>query len=100
MPFLPIEGCLLDYVMHRPRFKDVCSVYLVIWLSKPATLQHQQNEPQTLPATRIQQRRQIQRKSQPTMPTGTNQPVVSKTSNKNPVAREVSSMGNAQHQRQ
>jgi len=30
---LHIEGCLLDYVMHQPRFKDACSVYLVIWLN-------------------------------------------------------------------
>ena len=27
---LHIEGCLLDYVMHQPLFKDACSVYLVI----------------------------------------------------------------------
>jgi len=30
---LHIEGCLLDYVMHQPHFKDACMVYLVIWLN-------------------------------------------------------------------
>jgi len=30
---LHIEGCLLDYVMHQPRFKYACLAYLVIWLN-------------------------------------------------------------------
>ena len=30
---LHIEGCLLDYIMHQPRFKDACLAYLVIWLN-------------------------------------------------------------------
>jgi len=30
---LHIERCLLDYVMHQPRFKDTCLVYSVIWLN-------------------------------------------------------------------
>jgi len=30
---LHIEGCLLDYVMHQPRFKYTCLVYSVIWLN-------------------------------------------------------------------
>jgi hypothetical protein len=30
---LHIEGCLLDYVMHQPCFKDACLAYSVIWLN-------------------------------------------------------------------
>jgi len=30
---LHIEGCLLVYVMHQPRFKDACLAYSVMWLN-------------------------------------------------------------------
>jgi hypothetical protein len=30
---LRIEGCLLDYVMHQPCFKDACLAYSMIWLN-------------------------------------------------------------------
>jgi len=30
---LHMEGCLLDYVMHQPHFKDACLAYSVIWLN-------------------------------------------------------------------
>jgi hypothetical protein len=33
LELLYIEGCLLDYVMYQPHFKDACLLYLVIWLN-------------------------------------------------------------------